>query len=132
MKRILVTRATGQIGSEVISQLGDTGSRICAMSRNPHSANLPPDVEIVPGDLSAPDTLDACLNGIDSVFLGWIAPLAGAAPVTHGIARRHVCRPAACEPLPSPTPRAISKWRLRAHVADVSHPLSRVLLQTAP
>lgn len=58
------------------------------MSRNPPSANLPADVEIVGGDLSAPDTLDTCLNGIDSVFLVWIAPLAAAAPALERIAAR--------------------------------------------
>jgi uncharacterized protein YbjT (DUF2867 family) len=56
------------------------------MSRTPHSADLPGDIEIVRGDLSAPDTLDACLNGIDSVFLVWIAPLAAAAPALERIA----------------------------------------------
>ena len=86
MKRVLVTGATGQIGSEVVSQLRGTGCRIRAMTRNPRSANLPPDVEIVRGDLSAPDTLDACLDGIDSVFLLWIAPLAAAAPALERIA----------------------------------------------
>jgi uncharacterized protein YbjT (DUF2867 family) len=86
MKRVLVTGATGQIGSEVLSQLRRTGCRIRAMSRNPRSANLPPDVEIVPGDLSAPDTLDACLNDIDSVFLVWTGPLAAAAPALERIA----------------------------------------------
>jgi len=86
MKRILVTGATGQIGREVVSQLRGTGSRIRAMSRNPRSANLPADVEIVPGDLSASETLDACLNGIDSVFLVWTSPLAAAAPALERIA----------------------------------------------
>jgi uncharacterized protein YbjT (DUF2867 family) len=86
MTRVLVTGATGQIGSEVISQLRDTGCRIRAMSRNPRSAHLPPDVEVVRGDLCAPDTLDACLTGIDSVFLVWIAPLAAAAPALERIA----------------------------------------------
>jgi uncharacterized protein YbjT (DUF2867 family) len=85
MKRVLVTGATGQIGSEVIAQLRGTGCRIRAMTRNPRSANVP-DVEVVPGDLSAPDTLDACLEGIDSVFLLWIAPLAAAAPALERIA----------------------------------------------
>ena len=56
------------------------------MSRNPRSANLPADVEIVRADLSAPDTLDACLKGIDTVFLVWIAPLAAAAPAIERIA----------------------------------------------
>jgi uncharacterized protein YbjT (DUF2867 family) len=86
MKRVLVTGATGHIGSEVVSQLRGTGCRIRAMSRNPRSANLPADVEIVRGDLSAPDTFDACLNGIDSVFLVWMAPLAAAAPAILRIA----------------------------------------------
>src|SRR5262245_58441837 len=86
MKRVLVTGATGQIGSEVVSRLRGSGCRIRALSRNPRSAKLPPDVEIVPGDLSAPETLDACLNGIDSVFLVWMAPLAAAAPAIERIA----------------------------------------------
>src|SRR5262245_39365811 len=86
MKRVLVTGATGQIGREVVSQLRGRGRRIRAMTRNPHSANPPADVEVVRGDLSAPDTLDACLNGIDSVFLVWVAPLAAAAPALERLA----------------------------------------------
>ena len=86
MTRVLVTGATGQIGSEVVAQLRGAGCWIRAMSRNPRSGNLPPDVEVVPGDLSAPDTLDACLNGIDRVFLVWLAPLAAAAPAVARIA----------------------------------------------
>ena len=86
MKHVLVTGATGQIGSEVVSQLRGTGCRIRAMSRNPRSGNLPADVEVVRGDLSAPDTLDACVDNIDSVFLVWTAPLAAAAPAVARIA----------------------------------------------
>ena len=92
MRSVLVTGATGQIGSEVVSQLRGTACRIRAMSRHPRSTHLPPDVETVVGDLSAPDTLDACLNGIDSVFLVWMAPLAAAAPAIERIAAhaRHI------------------------------------------
>ena len=79
MGRVLVTGASGQIGSEVVSQLRGTGCRIRAMTRNPRSAAQPADVEIVSGDLSAPATLDACLSDIDSVFLVWMSPLASAA-----------------------------------------------------
>src|SRR5215470_1884524 len=92
MKRVLVTGATGQIGREVVSQLRGTDCHIRAMSRNPHGAALPADLDIVRGDLLAPDTLDACLEGIDSVFLVWIGPLASAAPALDRIAAhaRHV------------------------------------------
>jgi uncharacterized protein YbjT (DUF2867 family) len=86
MQRVLVTGATGQIGSEVVSQLRGSGCQVRAMSRNPRSGNLPADVEVVRGDLSAPDTLDPCLDGVDSVFLVWVAPLPAAAPAIARIA----------------------------------------------
>jgi len=69
MKRVLVTGATGHIGGEIVLQLRDTDCVIRAMSRSPRSPDFPADVQLVHGDLSAPDTLDACLNGVDSVFL---------------------------------------------------------------
>lgn len=56
------------------------------MSRNPCPGDLPADVEVVRGDLSAPDTLDACLDGIDSVFLVWMGPLSAAAAAIAKIA----------------------------------------------
>jgi len=86
MTRILVTGATGQIGREVVSQLHGAGCRIRAMSRNPQSAKLPAGVEVVQGDLLAPETLDACLTGIDSVFLVWLGALAAASPAIDRIA----------------------------------------------
>ncbi|HKE84486.1 MAG TPA: NAD(P)H-binding protein [Vicinamibacterales bacterium] len=85
MTRVLVTGATGHIGSAVVSHLRGTGCRVRAMSRKPSSVSLPADVDIVQGDLTAPDTLDACVNGIDSVFLVWVAPLAAAAPAIERI-----------------------------------------------
>jgi uncharacterized protein YbjT (DUF2867 family) len=86
MKRILVTGATGQIGGEVVEQLRGAGCRIRAMSRDTRSAHLPHDVEVVQGDLTIPATLDACLEGIDAVFLVWLAPLAAASPAIERIA----------------------------------------------
>jgi uncharacterized protein YbjT (DUF2867 family) len=88
MRRILVTGATGNIGREVVEQLRATGCRIRALSRRPRSASLPHDVELVPGDLSVPTTLEPCLEGIDAVFLVWVAPFAAAATALERIASR--------------------------------------------
>ncbi len=87
MERILVIGATGTIGREFISQLSATGAHVRAMVRNPQSANLPPQVEVVCGDLTAPETLDACLNGIETVFLVWTAPPAAVAPALERMAK---------------------------------------------
>jgi uncharacterized protein YbjT (DUF2867 family) len=88
MNRILVIGATGTVGRQIVSQLVSTGAQIRAMARNPATAGLPPQVEIMRGDLTAPETLNACLEGIDSVFLVWIAPPTTAAEVVERIAGR--------------------------------------------
>jgi uncharacterized protein YbjT (DUF2867 family) len=87
MNRILVIGATGTVGREVTTQLVSAGAQVRAMSRNPDKAGLPPQVELVRGDLTIPETLDACLDGIDSVFLVWVAPPATAAAVVERIAK---------------------------------------------
>jgi uncharacterized protein YbjT (DUF2867 family) len=88
LKPILVTGATGNVGRELVVQLRAAGRTVRALTRNPQSANLPGDVEIVAGDLSAPATLDACLDGIDDVFLVWVAPFADAGAAIDRIASR--------------------------------------------
>jgi uncharacterized protein YbjT (DUF2867 family) len=74
MNRILVVGATGTVGSQVLSQLMETGAQVRTLVRNPDAAGLPPQVEVVRGDLTLPETLDRCLHGIDTVFLVWVAP----------------------------------------------------------
>src|SRR4051812_9915709 len=69
MDHILVTGAIGTVGRQVVSQLLATGARVRAPTRNPDAAGLPPEVEVVRGDLTAPATLDGCLEGVDAVFL---------------------------------------------------------------
>src|SRR5207245_8012209 len=67
-----------------------TGVQTCALpifARNPHSAGLPPHVEVVHGDLTLPETLDKPLDGADAVFLVWTAPPATVAPVLERIAK---------------------------------------------
>jgi len=80
MNRILVIGGTGTVGRQVVAQLAATGAQVRALVRNPGAAHLPSQVEVVRGDLTLPDTLDACLHGIDAVFLVWTAPAAAVAP----------------------------------------------------
>jgi uncharacterized protein YbjT (DUF2867 family) len=85
---VLVTGATGHIGSQVVAQLHAAGVPIRALSRNPYTARLPPGVDVARGDLLEPSSLDAALDGVDAVFLVWLAPLAAAAPALERIAAR--------------------------------------------
>src|SRR5262249_11403683 len=57
------------------------------MSRRPENAALP-QTEVIYGDLTVPDTLDACLTGIDTVFLVWVAPRSAVADALERIVRR--------------------------------------------
>src|SRR6058998_2040167 len=86
MNRILVIGGTGNVGRQVVYQLAATGARFRAMTRNPEAARLPAHVEVVRGDLTVPETLDRCLQDIDTVFLGWVAPPAAAAGALERIA----------------------------------------------
>src|ERR1700704_2704693 len=86
MNRVLVIGATGNVGHQVVSQLVSTGAKVRAMTRNPDTAGLPPQIETMRGDLTVPKTLDACLEGIDTVFLVWVAPPATAAAVLERMA----------------------------------------------
>jgi uncharacterized protein YbjT (DUF2867 family) len=87
MNRILVIGATGRTGRQVLSQLPQTGVRVRALVRKPQTDVLPPHVDVVRGDLALPETLDECLDGIDTVFLVWTAPPATAAPALERIAK---------------------------------------------
>jgi uncharacterized protein YbjT (DUF2867 family) len=89
MESILVTGATGNVGRQVVSQLLATDVRVRAMARNPDSAGLPRQVEVVRGDLTVPTSLDRCLDGVDAVFLMWQAPAAAVLPIEPDRARRH-------------------------------------------
>ncbi len=59
MSMILITGATGYFGRHVVSQLLSPGAVVWALIRNPKSAGLLG--EVVRGDLSLRETLDACL-----------------------------------------------------------------------
>jgi uncharacterized protein YbjT (DUF2867 family) len=71
---VLVTGATGRIGRAVVAELLDAGVPVRALTRRPATAGLPATVEVVAGDLTVPDSLDAVLQGVGAVFLIWTAP----------------------------------------------------------
>ena len=88
MKRILVIGGTGTVGHELLSQLQVIGAPVRVLTRNPDAARLLPQLEMVRGDLTQPETLDGCLDGIDRVFLVWTAPPCTVTPVLERIAKQ--------------------------------------------
>jgi len=84
---VLVTGATGRVGRAVVDLLADAGVPVRALVRRSESAaTLPANVEIVIGDLTVPESLDAALHGISTVFLVWTAPPETAAAVVDRLA----------------------------------------------
>lgn len=66
---ILVTGATGTVGRHVVSGLVQKGKQVRAVSRNPENAGLPEGVEVTKGDLAAPESLRAALQGVTALYL---------------------------------------------------------------
>jgi uncharacterized protein YbjT (DUF2867 family) len=74
MRRFLIVGATGNIGNRVAAQLVAKDLAVRAMVRNPAPARLPSQIEVVRGDLTLPASIDACVKGVEAVFLVWQAP----------------------------------------------------------
>ena len=73
--KILVTGATGSIGSVLIENLTKAGASVRALVRDKSKGRALKDagVELAIGDLSRPETLDAAFAGVSKVYL--ITPL---------------------------------------------------------
>ena len=72
---VLVTGATGRVGRVVIDLLIDAGVPVRALTHRSEAAEtLRANVEVVTGDLTVPESLDAGLRGVGAVFLVWTAP----------------------------------------------------------
>ena len=84
---VLVFGATGRVGRAVVDQLIDVGVPVRAIAhRSEAAAMLPADVEVVTGDLTVPETLDAGLRGASAVFLVWTVPPTTAPAVVERLA----------------------------------------------
>jgi nucleoside-diphosphate-sugar epimerase len=70
MRHVLVTGATGFIGTELIGLLAGSGVRARVLIRRPHRAALLNafDIDLLQGDLEVPESLDRALDGVDTVF----------------------------------------------------------------
>src|SRR6266446_881516 len=84
---ILVIGGTGRVGRQVLSQLSVTDAQVRALTRNPEPVGLPPHTEAVQGDLTLPETLDGCLDGIRYGVPAWTAAPATVAPALERIAK---------------------------------------------
>ncbi|MFG3343159.1 NAD(P)H-binding protein [Glycomyces sp. NPDC048151] len=85
--RILVTGATGTVGSNVVEQLTalDPTIQIRALTRNAE-ATLPAGVEIAVGDLASPDTVADAFKDVDAVhFINFAGHGYGALPDPAGL-----------------------------------------------
>ncbi|MFC9893144.1 NAD(P)H-binding protein [Nocardia sp. NPDC127579] len=66
---ILVTGATGTIGSEVVRQLAERDVKVRAVTRDPGRAQAPAGVEVVRGDYRDGASMAAAFDGAEAVFL---------------------------------------------------------------
>ncbi|OPG06744.1 hypothetical protein B1L11_32315 [Microbispora sp. GKU 823] len=66
---ILVTGATGTIGSETVRLLAAMGERVRAMTRDPAAITPQPGVEVVRGDFGEPGSLARAADKAEALFL---------------------------------------------------------------
>src|SRR5688572_2169400 len=68
---ILITGATGTVGSQLTKQLDAAGQKVRVLTRDPKKAESlkGKNVEIVQGDLANPSSLDKAFAGVDAVFV---------------------------------------------------------------
>ncbi|WP_433593836.1 NAD(P)H-binding protein [Nocardia sp. CA-145437] len=72
---IVITGATGTIGSEVVRLLAERDVKVRAVTRNPEQARVPAGVEVVRGDYADTDSMAAAFAGAEAAFLvGLLGP----------------------------------------------------------
>src|SRR4029077_10366609 len=84
---VLVTGASRRGGRAVGDLLLEAGVPVRALTHRSEAAvTLPANVEVVTGDLTVPESLDAGLRGVGTVLLVWTAPPTTAPAVVERLA----------------------------------------------
>ncbi len=67
---VLVVGATGSIGRLVVEQAIQEGHAVRALVRNSAKARqLPPEAQVVVGDVTRPETLSGAVDGVDGLVV---------------------------------------------------------------
>ncbi|MFJ8827011.1 SDR family oxidoreductase [Streptomyces sp. NPDC102467] len=130
---ILVTGATGKVGSEAVRLLAAQHAPVRALVRDPSRAPRGGNggtVEVVTGDFDRPATLDAAMRDVDTVLL--VSPAVPAqeiavidSAVRHGV--RHIVKVTSKASADSPVDRRRGQAQIEAHLqaCGVAHTLLR-------
>ena len=89
--KVLVTGATGTVGSELVKALLQRGAGVRALTRKqPNPGMFPGSVEIAVGDLTDPVSLAEAMKGVDKLFLlnGNVADELTQALTAYGLAKK--------------------------------------------
>lgn len=120
---ILVTGATGTVGSEAVRLLSARHQLARALVRDParvaHRDELADEIEVVTGDLDRRETLDAALEGVDTVILVSPAVPAQEIAVIDSAVRRgvtHIVKITSKASADSPVDRRRGQARIEAHL----------------
>ncbi|CAJ0547509.1 Ff.00g042630.m01.CDS01 [Fusarium sp. VM40] len=71
ISNVVIAGATGRLGPSTIKHLLQNGFKVSVLTRNPSSANLPPDVEAISADYTSAETLTPSLlgRGFDAIVI---------------------------------------------------------------
>lgn len=71
---VLITGGTGTVGSHVIDEVLARGQSVRTLTRDPETADLPAEVEVIAGSLSDTAAMRTAFDGVDGLFL--LSPVA--------------------------------------------------------